>query len=57
MTGQEDFEDAEDLRAVEEALADPENAGPPIPWEQVKAELARLDRDHHEGTKDTKDLP
>ena len=40
----EQLEDAADMRAIEEALADPENAGPPIPWQDVKAELDRLDR-------------
>lgn len=34
----ERIEDEFDLRAIEEALADPENAVP-IPWEQVEAEL------------------
>ena len=34
----EALEDALDLEAVREALADPTNATP-IPWEQVKAEL------------------
>ena len=29
-------EDADDIRAAREALAEP---GPPIPWEQVKTEL------------------
>lgn len=34
----ERIEDEFDLKAVQEALADPENAVP-IPWEQVKDEL------------------
>ena len=37
---QERVEDLEDLRDLEEAIA--ENAGKPLlPWEQVKAELER----------------
>lgn len=40
----EQLEDAADMRAAEEALADPENQGPPIAWEDVEAELARLDQ-------------
>ena len=40
----ERFEDAADLRAVEEALADPESQAPPIPWEELEAELDRLDQ-------------
>jgi PHD/YefM family antitoxin component YafN of YafNO toxin-antitoxin module len=35
----EQLEDAADLRAAEGALADPGNAGPPIPREQFVAEL------------------
>jgi prevent-host-death family protein len=34
----ERIEDEFDLRAIEEALADPQNAIP-IPWEEVEAEL------------------
>jgi prevent-host-death family protein len=41
----EQLEDAADLRAIEEAMADPENAGQPIPWEEVQAELDRLAAD------------
>lgn len=37
----EALEDAADLRAIAEALADPENASPPIPWDQIEDELAR----------------
>jgi prevent-host-death family protein len=37
----EALEDAADLRAIADALADPENASPPIPWEQIETELAR----------------
>lgn len=35
----EALEDAADLAAVEEALADPENADGPIPWKTAKQEL------------------
>ncbi len=35
----EQLEHAADLRAVTEALADPENVTPPIRWEELKAEL------------------
>ena len=38
----EQLEDAADLRAAKEALADPEQ-GPPVPWEELEAELDRLD--------------
>src|SRR4029077_11252044 len=31
----EQLEDAADVRAAKEALADPENQGPPIPWEEL----------------------
>lgn len=37
----EALEDAADLRAIAHALADPENASPPIPWKQIEKELAR----------------
>jgi len=37
----ERLEDEVDLLAAREALADPENQGPPIPWEQVKADMHR----------------
>jgi prevent-host-death family protein len=43
----EHLENAADLRAIEEALADPESQGPPIPWEEVEAELDRLDEQQH----------
>lgn len=39
----EQLEDAADLRAAHEALADAENQGPPIPWEELEAGLDRLD--------------
>jgi prevent-host-death family protein len=38
----EALEDAADLRAIARALADPENASPPIPWKQIEKELGRL---------------
>ena len=38
----EALEDAADLRAIARALADPENASPPIPWKQIEKELAKL---------------
>ena len=37
----EALEDAADLKAIAEALADPENGSRPIPWEQVAKELAK----------------
>lgn len=37
----EALEDAADLRAIAQALADPENATPPIPWKQIEKELAK----------------
>lgn len=37
----EALEDAADLRAIANALADPENASPPIPWKQIEKELAK----------------
>ena len=39
------LEDEADMRAAEEALADPENQGTPISWDEVKAEFERLDRE------------
>lgn len=37
----EALEDAADLRAIAQALANPENASPSIPWKQIEKELAR----------------
>ncbi len=37
----EALEDAADLRLIAEALADPANKRPPIPWSVVEAELAK----------------
>jgi prevent-host-death family protein len=37
----EALEDAADLRLIAEALADPLNKKPPIPWSAVAAELAK----------------
>jgi prevent-host-death family protein len=37
----EALEDAADLRAIAQALADPENVAPPIPWRQIEKELAK----------------
>lgn len=37
----EALEDAADLRAIAQALADPENESPPIPWKQIEKELAK----------------
>ena len=37
----EALENAADLRAIAEALADPENVAPPIPWKQIEKELAK----------------
>jgi len=39
----EALEDAADLRLIAEALADPTNAQPPIPWAVIEAELAKRD--------------
>ena len=38
----EALEDTADLRAIAQALADPENASAPIPWKQIEKELTRL---------------
>ncbi len=38
----EALEDAADLRAIAQALADPENKSPTIPWKQIEKELAKL---------------
>ena len=38
----EALEDASDLRAIAQALADPSNASAPIPWKQIEKELAKL---------------
>jgi len=40
----ERLEDAADLRAVEEAFTDPENQAPPVPWDELKTDLDRLDQ-------------
>jgi prevent-host-death family protein len=37
----EALEDAADLRLIAEALADPTNAQPSIPWAVIEAELAK----------------
>jgi len=37
----EALEDAADLRLIAEALADPANKRPPIPWSVLEAELAK----------------
>lgn len=37
----EALEDAADLRAIAQALSDPENAAEPIPWEEIEKELAK----------------
>lgn len=37
----ERLEDVADLRAVADALADPQNQEPPVPWEELEAELDR----------------
>ena len=37
----ERLEDAADLRAVADALADPENADPPLAWEDLRSALDR----------------
>jgi prevent-host-death family protein len=39
----EALEDAVDLRLIAEALADPINAQPSIPWAVIEAELAKRD--------------
>ena len=39
----EALEDAGDLRLIAEAVADPTNAQPPIPWAVIEAELAKRD--------------
>jgi prevent-host-death family protein len=38
----EALEDAADLRAIAQALADPENKSAPIPWKRIEKELAKL---------------
>ena len=38
----EALEDAADLRAIAQALADPENESSPIPWKQIEKELAKF---------------
>jgi prevent-host-death family protein len=37
----EALEDAADLRAIAEALADPQNAAAPLAWAELEAELDR----------------
>jgi len=37
----EALEDAADLRLIAEALADPANKQPPIPWSVIEAELTK----------------
>lgn len=37
----EALEDGADLRLIAEALANPENAQAPIPWDSIEAELSK----------------